>query len=327
MYHINHEGKVYPCRAKVRSCPYGQEWHAESREELYYKSMRFSPEVKIPYEVKNEIAITGRLKSLYSLSKTLERVPYPIESLVKNLEHSIYEVKNNNPDYIRDNWERVIEDASEKYALTLRHNIHVSHYVPPEVTARGREIFNTTYGGVRESVTAYGDNASVGAQANRDLIDMKEDLYDYAEYKKFGLTHENKAGTVGWMEEDFYQFSHDLNTSKMLTRPIFYGDIREAKKKIKNLDDYELLGTYDDYLISDKEIMENVRLANNFDYSPRADLTPEANINVKKWYDRNKSIVNDWVNNAPKRVLLSMEMANELDRRGILRQENAIGKK
>lgn len=327
MYHINHEGKVYPCRAKVRSCPYGQEWHAETKEELYYKSMKFSPEVKIPYEVRNEIAITGRIKSLYSLSETLEKVPYPIESLVKNLEHSIKAVKDKNPDHVKGNWDRIVEEASEKYALTLRHNVKVDQYLPPEITSRGREIFNNTYAGKRASFSSYSKNSSPGVEALRDLTNMKEDLRDYAEYRKFGLTHENKANTVGWMEEDFYQFSHDLNTSKMLTRPMFYGNIKEAKKKIKNLDDFELLGAYDDYLTSDKEIMDNVRLANNFEYNPRRDLTPEANINVKKWYDRNKSIVEDWVNNAPKRVLLSMEMANELDRRGIMRQENATGRK
>ena len=327
MYHINYEGKVYPCRAKVRSCPYGADRHASNKEELYYKSMKFSPYVEIPQSIKGEIDRTGRLRSLYSLSNTLERVPYPIESIVKNLEYSINRVKEYDPNKIAEDWERTINKASELYAETLVHSTSTDYRFPAEVERRGKELFENKHGGVIQSHSAYSARVHIGQRAREKLIDMKDELDGYEEYRRFGLTNANKASSLGWMEEDFYQFSHDLNTSKMLTRPIFYGNIDEAKEKIKSLDDYELLGAYDDYLISDREIMENVKLARNFEYSPRADLTVEANINIRKWYDRNKTIVNDWINNAPKRVLLSMEMANELDRRGILRQENAIGSK
>ena len=327
MYHINYEGKVYPCRAKVRSCPYGADRHASNKEELYYKSMKFSPTVEIPQSIKAEIDKTGRLRSLYSLSSTLERVPYPIELIVKNLEYSINRVKEYDPKDIAEYWERTINKASELYAETLIHSIRTDYSFPAEVRIRGRDLFENKYGGIIDSHSAYSARAHLGDRALGRLIDMEDELHGYEEYRRFGLTNENKASSLGWMEEDFYQFSHDLNTSKMLTRPIFYGNIDEAKEKIKSLDDYELLGAYDDYLISDREIMENVKLARNFEYSPRADLSKDANINIRKWYDRNKTIVNDWINNAPKRVLLSMEMANELDRRGILRQENAIGSK
>lgn len=332
MYHINYEGKVYPCRAKVRSCPYGADRHASNKEELYYKSMKFSPNVEIPQSIKGEIDRTGRLRSLYSLSNTLERVPYPIESIVKNLEYSINRVKGYDPKDIAEDWENTINEASELYAETLVHSIDrdysfTDYNFPAEVKKRGEDLFESEHGGRAQSHSAYSKRRHLGLRAFEDLIDMKDELHGYEEYRRFGLTNENKASSLGWMEEDFYQFSHDLNTSKMLTRPIFYGNIDEAKEKIKSLDDYELLGAYDDYLISDREIMENVKLARNFEYSPRPDLSKKANINIRKWYDRNKTIVNDWINNAPKRVLLSMEMANELDRRGILRQENAIGSK
>lgn len=329
MYHINHEGKVYPCRAKVRSCPYGADRHASNKEELYYKSMKFSPDVEVPQSLKSEIYRTGRLRSLYSLSSTLERVPYPIELIVKNLEYSISRVKGYEPEAIADDWENTINKASELYAKTLRHSMlaDTDYRFPAEVEKRGRDLFENKYGGVIDSHSAYSERRHLGQRALKELVDMKDELHGYEEYRRFGLTNANKDSSVGWMEEDFYQFSHDLNTSKMLTRPIFYGNIDEAKEKIKSFDDYELLGAYDDYLISDREIMENVRLARFFEYSPRADLSKDANINIRKWYDRNKTIVNDWKNNAPKRVLLSMEMANELDRRGILRQENAIGSK
>lgn len=325
MYHINHEGKVYPCRAKIRSCPYGKEWHAATREELYYKSMRFSPQVKILEEVKNEIAATGRLRSLYSLSNYIEHVTYPIETIVANLEYAIKLVEAENPRVLRDIWVDFVDLAGEYYSQVLRHGLDIRKFdVPPEITQKGREIFNERYGG-RVIDFAGATESSAGNMALRNFYSLEKDIAKFEEYRKFGLTEANKEGTLGWLKRDFYQFSHDLNTSKMLTRPIFYGNIEEAKEKIKQMSDYELLGAYDDYLISDKEIMENVELANNFEFRPRRDLSREANISIRKWYDRNKAIVNDWVENTPKRVLLSMEMAKELDRRGIYRQETALG--
>lgn len=324
MYHINHEGKVYPCRAKIRSCPYGKEWHAATREELYYKSMRFSPQVKILEEVKNEIAATGRLRSLYSLSSYIENVTYPIETIVANLEYAIKMVEDENPKVLRDIWVDFVDLAGEYYSQVLRHGLDSEFDAPPEIQLKGREIFNERYRG-RVIDFAGATESSAGNMALKNFYSLKKDIEKFEEYRKFGLTEDNKEGTLGWLKRDFYQFSHDLNTSKMLTRPIFYGNIEEAKEKIKQMSDYELLGAYDDYLISDKEIMENVKLANNFEFRPRRDLSREANISIRKWYDRNKAIVNDWVENTPKRVLLSMEMAKELDRRGIYRQETALG--
>lgn len=319
MYHINYEGKVYPCRAKVRSCPYGSEWHANSKEELFYKHMRFSPEIKVVNSIKNEIAATGRLRSLYSLSQTLEEVPYPMESMVANLEYAINEIEETDPDDLKENWENFASEAAEMYATALEYRLEASYHVPEEIKRRGAQLFNKrTKGKYRENEAITG--GTVGVQYIRRLNSMKDSFAMYEEYKQFGLTNENKANTLGWLKEDFYQFSHDLNTSKMLTRPIFYGDIEEGKKKIKEMDNYELLGAYDDYLVSDEEIKENIRLANNFDFRPRPDLSRNANINIRKWYDRNKAIVNDWEENTPKRVLLSMEMAKELDRRGLYRQ-------
>lgn len=324
MYHINAEGKVYPCRAKVRKCPYGEASHAKTKGELYSKSMHSNPNIEIPYSVKEEIVATGRLKNLYPLSPTLEHVSYPIELIVTNLEYAINHVKDTDPNNLERKWNRTIEEASQQYAIALKNNADVTHFVPNEVIKRGREIFKKDYGRIRSAFTTYDKKASEGTRALKNLREMSDELNNYIEYKKFGLTNENKAGSVGWMEDDFYQFSHDLNTSKMITRPIFHGSLDSAKEAIKNLDDYELLGTYDDYLISDKEIMDNVHLANNFRYTDRQDLSPKANENIRKWYDRNQVIVNDWVGNAPKRVLLSMEMAKELDSRKILRQENAV---
>lgn len=325
MYHINHEGKVYPCRAKIRSCPYGKKRHAATREELYYKSMRFSPQVKVLEEVENEIEATGRLRSLYALSNYIEHVTYPIETIVANLEYAIEMVDGEDPKVLREIWVNFVDHAAERYSQVLRYGLDISKfYVSPVIRGKGIKIFEERYNGRVIELAGADPESSVGNREVESFYSLEKDVVKFEEYRNFGLTEANKEGTLGWLKRDFYQFSHDLNTSKMLTRPIFYGNLKEAKEKIKQMSDFELLGAYDDYLISDKEIMENVELANNFEFRPRQDLSTEANINIRKWYDKNKAIVNDWVNNTPKRVLLSMEMAEELDRRGIYRQDNSV---
>ena len=89
MYHINHEGKVYPCRARILKCPYGADMHAETKEELYYKIMSIEREVEVPSSVISEVSKIGRLKSLQPISKELETSPHPIETIITRLDYAI----------------------------------------------------------------------------------------------------------------------------------------------------------------------------------------------------------------------------------------------
>src|SRR5690606_2526574 len=149
---------------------------------------------------------------------------------------------------------------------------------------------------------------------------------EYARYDKRGLRNENYRTTYAWLSREFEKFSHDLDTSKMITQPVFYGDIDKAKKSIAKMDNYELLATFDDYSGADKEIEKSVREANNFKYERRKDLTDEANDKMETWYNRNREIYENWKFNTLKRILLSMEVTKELDRRTIIRQDAAVGR-
>lgn len=326
MYHINHEGKVYPCRAKILKCPYGAEMHAETREELYYKTMKVNKQVGPAPDVVQEIAITGRMRSLFSTTPVVEKVQYPIEVFISSLEYGIEAMKRNTPQSVEEEWDRFVKESGEKVYDALSYGMSIPDMVPTEIKAEGNRLLNERLNGIPIEY-AHATRNRAGLKTLEPLRRLEEEFDNFETYKRFGLSDDNYEGTLGWLKEDFYQFSHDLNTSKMLTQPIFYGNIDKARQKVKELDDYELLSAYDDYLLSDREIKENVELANNFNYEYRSDLTEKANRNVKAWYDRNKKIVEGWHDNTPKRILLSIEMANELDRRGIYRQDNAIGRK
>jgi len=325
MYHINHEGKIYPCRAKVLKCPYGDNMHAETKEELYYKSMKMSKTQDPAKAAQAEIAKIGRLKSLRSSSDEIASSAAPIELILSTLDYSIENLKNTTPEDMVKKYTPLYKNGAIAVSDTLNYGLTIPSYVPIDIRAAGRARFEERTGGIPKMHSDV-ERDRVGFAMKQQLEDMRKEFNDYQEWQDTGLNYENYQPTMDWMVRDFNKFSHDLNTSKLITAPMFYGDIDKAKEVIANMDDYELLSAYDDSLISDAEIQENVDLANGFEFTPRRDLTPEANAKLKEWYDRNKAIVENWKRNTPKRVILSIEMARELDRRKLGRQDGAVRK-
>lgn len=329
MYHINHEGKIYPCRAKVRSCPYGTAQHAESKEELYYKLMKLEKKVTVPLDTMKQINSTGRLRSLHTLSESLENGAPPIETILSSLENSLETSRSWDFEVEDGKWEGYEDVIAKDIARAMEYGEPIPSTIPYNIREKGKNLFAEEYGGRRRYSRVEMLNFShAGREAGkrRTVLSTPERLRsyeEYEEYSKFKLTKDNYESSVGWVEEDFLQFSHDLNTSKMITQPVFYGDITKAENIIKEMDNYELLAAYDDYLVPDEEIEENVQLANNFEYKPRHDLSLGANQEVSQWYNRNKKIYTNWKRSRPQRMLLSMKMANELDERNIYRQDNA----
>ena len=323
-YHINHEGKVYPCRAKVLKCPYSEALHSNDKVELYYKLMGSKEaEVEPAKEGIRELSRLNRLKSLYHLSDEIKESSSPVEMVVYTLKEAITKVIQHDVGKEEETWDKWEDDAIEHVYEVLNSGYQVPSNVPENIASAGRKLFNKRRGGL-PAENAHATRNSVKIENRRALA--RKSFANYHEYKKNKLNKENFNGTHGWLTRDFEKFAHDLNTSKMITLPIFYGDLEKARKDIKGLDDYELLSALDDYSITDKEIQENVKEANFFKYERRDDLSKEANDKMKEWYDRNRTIYQSWKINTPKRILLSLEIAEELDRRGIQRQDVSIAK-
>lgn len=325
MYHINHEGKIYPCKAKIKKCPYGETRHAKTKEELYYKIMKLSKDAAPAGDAMKEVANTGRLKSLWTASDAIARHSSPIDVVTATLDFAIEAVKKTTPDKVAKRWTPLMKEGSEAVYDCLKYGLKIPSFVPKEIKEQGTSLFYERLNGSPIEYAGSTRNRE-GLKTLDDIKKLKGDFESYKNFKKWRLTAENYAGTLNWLEEDFYQFSHDLNTSKMITQPVFYGNLKKAKETIQSMGDYELLSAYDDYLLSDNEILDNIALANDFEYKHRNDLNDSANKKLQEWYDMNRKIVKHWKENTPKRVLLSIEMAKELDKRGIFRQDNALGR-
>lgn len=325
MYHINHEGKVYPCKARINKCPYGDSRHAKTKEELFYRLMKVARDALPSTPAMEEMGRTGRLRSLWSASDDIANSKAPVETVVATLDVAIKALLDTSPEEVSKRYDPIRRKGAEAVYEALKYGLLIPKIVPKDIRDEGHILFYKRLKGVPVEFAGSTRN-KFGLDKRRYLLEMKDEFEMYEEYKKWGLTKENYDNTLGWLKQEFYRFSHDLNTSKMITQPVFYGDINKARETIKEMQDFELLAAYDDYLLSDREVLENIALANNFDYESRRDLSHQANDRLAVWYNMNKAIVEDWKKNAPKRILLSIEMANELDRRNIRRQDNALGR-
>lgn len=324
-YHINFEGKIYPCKAKVLKCPYGEEFHADNKVELYYKLMAsHGVDTKPSQRGMKEIESTNRLKSLYSLSIDIAKVDYPLDIIVATLKEGLIHLEKPEVKQELAKWKEFEKDAAGYVKAAKLFNLDIPYYVPKEIEKMGINMYLKERKPNVNLVNRKEDLKVAQKEILGELEKRRKMFEEYNQYK-LGLRHDNYESTYAWMARDFEKFSHDLNTSKMITQPIFYGDIEKAKETIKNMDDYELLSTFDDYSITDEEIERNVREANYFEYEWRKDLSDAANKSMERWYNRNKEIYESWKFNTPRRVLISMEVANELDRRGVLRQDSSIG--
>jgi hypothetical protein len=324
MYHINHEGKVYPCRARILKCPYGADMHAETKEELYYKIMSIEREVEVPSSVISEVSKIGRLKSLQPISKELETSPHPIETIITSLDYAInMQLRPNAIEKSENLWSQFVEKASEDVYECLKYGMPIPNYVSKDIERKGRQLFEERLG---STPIDYGiSSRNPDALMTRIKLDERKEQHEnYKFNKKFRLTKNNFDANLEWLQKDFERFSDDLNFSKTITRPLFHFDtIEEAGEKIKELSDYELLSAYDDYFLTNNERLDK---ANNFDFKDRDDLSKKANDNIRKWYSRNKSILDFWHETNPRLILISMKMAEELDRRGIVRYDNPLGR-
>lgn len=325
-YHINFEGKIYPCKAKVYKCPYGEEFHSENKAELYYKLMgTHGTDTPPSNNAMAELKRTGRIKSLFSMSEALSKVDYPVDIAVASLKETLVHLEDQNTKKEIAELKKFEKETVENIRYGFLNEISkFPDYIPKELVERGRRSFVQKDGG--KTLNEANERETLMRQG-RILGDLGRKRDQYATYMKKEqqeLNHHNYESTYAWVVRDFEKFSHDLNTSKMITQPIFYGNIEKSKEAIRNMDNYELLAIYDDYSVTDKEIEKNVREANYFKYTPRNDLSEAANKSMETWYNRNREIYENWKVNTPKRVLLSMEIAKELDKRGVLRQDSAV---
>lgn len=338
-YHLNFEGKIYPCKAKIYRCPYEEEYHSDSKVELYYKLMESDIGIHMPRSeaAMKELRKKNRLKDYSSFEGSKWDASFAVEAIVATLWEAIMYSKEVNIDPVKIAagiyWENFEEEVTKKVARGYFNGATIPSYVPDNIRTKGWHI--------SQERLEYGDSSTRYAYENRFKSEFSkihareveallkreyQRFKKYKQYKKGELKLEDYGDPYAWIKRDFEKLSHHLNTSKMITQPIFYGNLEDAIEAIRNMDNYELLSVFDDCSVTDREIEENVEEANYFrpDFH-ESFIGVDCRYEVEKWYERNRKIYEKWKIYTPNRVLLSMEVAKELDRRTIIRQDSAVG--
>lgn len=319
MYHMNYDMKIHPCKAQIMKCPYGSNMHAETKNELYHKFIRGIYGKQSSEKGLREMDRIGRLKSFYCLSDDLDHIAYPVETIVSTLQFAIDEIKENMPKDPPLIYKSIFKDGVRRCYVALLYGMGMPDIVPKDIKYEAIRLFEEKRGGIPLEHYPASQNPK-GAKIKEDVDDMEYEFELYDQYIEYELNRENLKNSLDWMTETFYQFAHDLNTSKIVTQPMFYGNIKTAQKTIGSMGDYELISTYDDYLLTVKEVRKNVNMANDFNYSYRNDLKDRANSSLNRWYTRNREMCECWQFDKRKRILITIALADELDKRDLCRQ-------
>ncbi|GAA0301656.1 hypothetical protein GGQ92_002241 [Gracilibacillus halotolerans] len=272
-----------------------------------------------------ELEARNRLADFNSLSEAIEQVNSPVDVVVATFWKALAHINSQETIETVRKWELFEQEAAEEVRLAyLNGQDTMPKSVPARIRALGVSLFDQKDEGVPRRLLESDIEENL-RKIKKRLQSKGQKFYEYERVYKWGLNHTNFMKVRTETQKSFEKFFHDLNTSKMITQPVFYGDFENAKETIRHMDNYELLSIFDDYSLTDTEIEENVRKANYFRYERRGDLTEKANDKMEAWYNRNREIYETWKINTPRRVLLYMEIVKEIDRRTLLRPDSVVG--
>lgn len=316
-YHINYEGKILPCRAKVKKCPYEPGRHGNSYEELYPIVMEYYNNAPENKTLLDELKAGEPLPDFSSISDQLETTNAPMETMIATLGIALQNI--NAGDMPKEY--KTMKDKSVKSAYELyRMGTTPPRYLPksfnedayrqwiadgsPRIYAKVGENTGETYQNLVRDIEFYKDS--------------------YGEFEAWERTHlpltpeEKREYKIGLLS-DFNHYSKVLNTSKLVTRPDWEDNksVSAINSNLEEMSDNELLSIYDDLSISDIEVRRNLHEINNFTYKRRNDISDKANDNIENWYARNRKLAQKAVLRSSNKILLGLRVAKELMARDV----------
>lgn len=161
------------------------------------------------------------------------------------------------------------------------------------------------------------ENADLKVVGKLELEDLDKNSDVYKWVSKNKLNAENKAGSLTWMRRDYFQYMHNINTSKILKSALLVKDEKDAVLQVKGLSDDNLLKSLDFYTM-DKDILKKfINMTNNFAFSLRIDLSEAANNKLDQWHLENRDLIKHLEKNQNLHPFLAKTVADEAKKRGL----------
>lgn len=357
-YHVNNEGKIYPCTATVKKCKYGEGRHSERKEDLYHMSVVLSNTVEPSRALQNEVSRKKYITNLSSLSEELETHKAPVEFIVSSLHDVIiamevkrdFELKEykNKTDYHRYKtvtylsdllrYNNPLSDQLENYSFPG--GFMEGAFFPKfskELQEEARARWKDKHKGITEDtslLTNYwwenddGDMFQQGTSENRDNLNQRlrkkavDHRDDYVFYKNKVRDVESKwKERIDYAYKEFNHFSGLLNTSKIVSsRTLTDANMNNDGiiKAIQNLSNEELLNEFDNSTVSDEYVKSSFDEINQFTYTYRNDLSEKAQNNLIEWHKKSGRAACGYVLRSQNNARWGIEIRNELAQRGFL---------
>lgn len=334
MYHINNDGKIYPCRAKVKMCPYGQEWHAETEEELYDKVLNDFSTAETTPQVNNVLNSGGGVYDQPFMEAIDSQPSGQLETLLASYREAIRRERLHGqgaPSWYTNSRERVIQTAAEAIEAA-RFNVSSKLGLPRDIrieaTERAREIHSKR--GFFERGKYLNDHRAYTLE--QKVQELAGDIQDIKDYEA------NLPRTPNFSEEDHKVYMNNLmadykHLSKIYNREkvastVIWGNAKSVDEVIENIDDmddYELLSLYDDAsvdrkyaFVSDEEALDDKRFIQGLLSTPDGEVrAPNTVASIHKKIDRYYQVAQTNDTTAVRRLYVSIIVAKELMRRRI----------
>lgn len=310
-YHINYDGKILPCRAKVKSCPYGDERHAGNYEDLYYKYQDEYNNVNPSPELINKLKNGEPFFGIKEIDNEIATSDSPIELICSSLKNAI---QNSNFIGLNKHEYEQREHAIDSCINMLNAGRTLPRSVPNSITEEAYNRWVKNHASIFSRQKYY-----IGTQRTwSELVDQSAELHRIeAKYQStYKMSPEAKKEYQNDIKQDFNRWANVLNTRKLISQPMIVSeDDNEIVAKLNNMSNAELLSLYDDCTVSDNEIRNRLESVNHFKTNGIQQLSPQANDNLKKWYASARDAEKRYIVGSARRTLLAIYIANTLYKR------------
>lgn len=318
-YHVNYEGKILPCRAKLGRCPYSSANHGDSYEELYSKAQEFSLD-ELPFDTKYKLDHGRPLDGgLAEISNEIEQSEAPLELVVGTLKAARENIDSDKiPKSLKGTYDRLTNKAV-KYVLANRMGMNDSigiqggFYLEVMEKARKERRMMGFFANSSDPHVAY--SLEIELKREKDNIQKINDFFNNRVPSP--LSEKERERYRDYITEQYNYYSNILNTSKLITQPNWNWSKRREhfRKYMPQLSNGELLGAYDDLFVSDNTIKEALNSVDNFNYKYNNSISPEANENLSRWFATQRKQKDRFILKGTERILLGLEVVKELENR------------
>lgn len=311
-YHINYDGKVMPCRATIKGCPYGDARHSEYPSELYMRYQNTYTEDMTPPDLKASLEAGDRLSTLSVLSEAIENSPSPMETICSSLVTAYKTAGNGN---ITSKEEVEWSNGVNRVQALLRIGQNPPKRIPREMV---QEAQSTLKGGFMDAIFNSRANNHDAIGATNYLLDHSKEINRINERRNAHeqLTPEFKRRYKQDLYKIYQGYADALNTRKLLSQPApRMVDAKHLIEKMKHMPTEEVQALYDETSISDSEIKKRLERVNNFEFKPNGIFSLEANKRIYEWYQKAKKAVEIYEFSQPARILISVSAMKILSER------------